>query len=264
MVAAPADSNIVGAMMRSDPGHPIAVFSGNTRVDLAMFGEQDTGPYAILEQNLPIQLWGTEYVGLNAPALLDDLQGSWQIVASQPNTVVDVEYSGTIDFLGMPGTPFMMNDGDVVSFTSTNGGDNGGDFVIVANKPVGVMNYVRGRHHEMEDDISVGAAMISVAPSDRLRNNYIIFWPEGERGWLGVGRPIQMPVSFNGQNIVPQSVTALWMASDWEAATWEFDPGVTRISADEDFAAKVVLTLDGYVSWSSEWGIGYLPGLRTD
>ncbi|KIG14174.1 Transposase [Enhygromyxa salina] len=252
-------TSVSGTQLTTDAEHPIAVFTGHPFAELY---EGDSKHTFILEQNLPIQMWGTEYVGLRAPRLVDaPLSSAWQIAAWQDDTEVTFEYSGTIQ--GLPPGPVILQNMEFIEF-SANGIDNIGDFVISSNQAVGVMNYMVGQKWNQTD--STGAAQIAVAPADRLQTSYVVYVPDylptPPRMRLGVGRAVDSPIYFNGQPNDPLGLSQLWMLGDWEAGAWELAEGVTRVTGDEPFTANVVFSPEGYTNYT--YGLGYLAGLRTN
>jgi hypothetical protein len=95
----------------------------------------------------------------------------WQICASEDNTQVVLTAPPGVS--GLPASPFVLDRGEVQEMEVSGTTDAPGDFLIQADKPVGVLQYMKGSSFLDGGDPS----MAYLSPSEQFLPRYVVLVP---------------------------------------------------------------------------------------
>jgi hypothetical protein len=170
----PGDS-MTGSRITSNPGHPIAVFSGQE----CAFIPFETYACDHLEEQMPgLLFWGKKFVAARMPVRSVAANAElvlWQIYASENNTVVTLTANPTIQ--GLPSPQQTLAQGQMLEFYVNGPINDPGDFFISSDKPIGVMQYMIGS--ENPDCGSIGdPAMVYTSPTEQFLPRYVVLVPD--------------------------------------------------------------------------------------
>ncbi len=241
-------SSLGGMKVSSDPDHPIAVFSGTYGAMMQPpMGLGSTGIGIMLDQNLPVSLWGTEYVVVRVPPPPDEAvtpdPGRWQILSAVDNTSVSFDVQGGL--MGLPPDGTLVDDGEPLDLEVVGGvmpGTNTGHFRVTASAPISVANFVsEGNDHE--------PSMVIFPPSDRLVDRHLVFNAPngggfGSKVWVTIGHVAGAEIMIDGEPTVTFSTSPI--ALGWEQGRWVLadEGGVVEVSSTEPFVGN-------YMRWAS-------------
>jgi hypothetical protein len=166
--------SMTGSRVTSDAEHPVAVFSGQE----CAFIPETTYACDHLEEQMPgLRFWGTEIVAARMPvrsigAVTENVL--WQIYASEPQTQVTLTAAP-----GVTGLPFevaVLNQGQLLEFYVGGTQAQPGDFHIVADKPIGVMQYMIGSENPNANGTG-DPAMVYTSPVEQFLPRYVVLVP---------------------------------------------------------------------------------------
>jgi hypothetical protein len=180
----------------------------------------DFGSDLAIEQNLPIDLWGTLYVGAHAPVRGAESHW-WRIYSGAVNVTVNVEPP-------QPGTPInLANPGDWIEIVVP----TGTNLVFEGNGPFMPVQYVSG-HHDGANDMG-SPAMIQSVPTDRFLDRYVFMTPtDYDQHFAQVIR------ATGGADVLIDSMpVAGWETiGAWEIANASVAEGTHEVSSTDGFA----------------------------
>jgi hypothetical protein len=192
----------------------------------------DFGSDLAIEQNVPVDYWGTQYVGAHAPVRGVESHW-WRIYAGADNVTVNTDPP-------QPGTPVILaNAGDwaeIIVPTGTN-------FVFEADGPFLPVQYVSG--HFDAGNAMGSPAMVQAVPTDRYLDRYVFMTPtDYEQHYAQVVRPAGgAAVSIDGIDV------ANWESvGEWEIANVMVSEGTHLVESAEPFG----LTQFGYSQHDTE------------
>lgn len=238
--------SFTGTYIESD--EPIGVFSSNDCANVP------TGPGAqcccehLEEQVFGLQTWGTTYVAARVPQRGSE-PSLWQILASEDNTTVTFNASGSVT--GLPPS-VVLNAGEYVEYMVNGPAANPGDFLVTADEPILVTQFM------VAGSMAGGSAngdpsMVQAVPVEQFLDTYVVLVPNT---WVN---DFFVLVREQGEtvNIDGSPVTSGWTAvgtSGYEVARVSVADGVHTLSGSAPFGV-VVIGYDSYDSYAYPGGL---------
>jgi hypothetical protein len=148
----------------------------------------------------------------------------------------------------------MLNKGEKLEFFA--GGDvaDPGDFIVEADKPIAVVNYMTGFGNLMGSNIG-DPAMVQLSPVEQFLPRYVVLVPnQWDVDMLVVTREAGEEVLLDGVAI--PDLDFIPVGTDYEVARVVVQDGVHQLSSDSGFSV-VVVGFDGADSYA------YLGGSST-
>jgi len=169
-----AHDSLTGTRVTADQGHPIVVFSGQE----CAFIPFEVYACDHLEEQIPgMRFWGKDFVASRMPVrstagTAEDVL--WQVYASEDET--EISFDAAAGVTGLPASPSYLNQGEVLEFYAGGTTAEPGDFMVHANKPIGLMQYMIGS--ENPNCGSIGdPAMVYVSPTEQFLPRYVVLVP---------------------------------------------------------------------------------------
>ncbi len=249
---AASQSGFSGTYLVSDK--PIAVFSANECANIP--GLPKCCCDHVEEQIYGLQTWGKSYVASRLP--IRQTSGvepnQWHIFASENNTTVT--YQAHPSVTGLPNGPQTMSQGQVVYLEVGGTQANPGDFVVTADKPIFIMEYMSS-----QGAISSGTgdpAMTQGVPVEQYLDNYVVLVPPNWiNDYLVLTKPIGSIVNLDG-NAVPQNdfvqINDGINPPEWEVARVKTPDGVHKLDGSKPFGV-IVVGFDSYDSYAYPGGL---------
>ena len=160
-----------GTTVESDG--PIAVFTENDCSNVPASG-QDCCCEHLEEQVFGLQTWGKTYVASRTP-----LRGSeptvWQILASEAETTIT--FSASTEITGLPAS-LTLNKGEEEIMTVSGTANNPGDFLISADKPILVVQYMVGAYMVEQGGSDGDPSMVQAVPVEQFLDHYVVLVPD--------------------------------------------------------------------------------------
>ncbi|MCR9162672.1 MAG: IgGFc-binding protein [Nannocystaceae bacterium] len=232
------NTSLVGSRIESDdPTKPIGVFSGH---ECAWIPHQVTACDHIEDQLSGVRLWGTRFVASRmpvrqAPGTVPE-DSLWQIVASEDDTTVT--FTADPEVTGVPAGPQVLQAGEMVQFYAGGTEAHPGDFIVDADKPIAVANFMTG-----EGNLTMGntgdPAMAQQSPIEQYLPRYIVLVPsEWVTDMLVVTRPAGVEVTVDGVAI--DDAEFVDAGEGFEVARVLTTDGVHALDSAEGFMVMVV------------------------
>jgi hypothetical protein len=246
---------LTGSLIVSNEDHPVAVFTGHECAfvpDGQMYCDH-------LEDQMPgLRFWGTEVVASRMPprggtTATDEVL--WQIYASEDDTTIALSASSAVT--GLLPSPFTVDAGDVAEMYVSGPIDDPGDFVVQADKPIGVMQYMTGSTNPFA--MSDGdPCMVYMSPTEQFLPRYVVLVPYN---WVSdeliITRPSGVEVLLDDAAI-PDSAFIEVASSEWEVARQSVEDGVHVLESGdgESGLGVIVVGHDDYDSYCYAGGMG--------
>jgi hypothetical protein len=165
---------LTGTQISSQMDHPIGVFSGQ---ECAFIPANVYACDHLEDQLSGLRLWGTHFIASRMPARMVNTPETtlWQIYASEDGTTVDL--SASMQVTGLPNNPFMMQAGELVQFYASGTQAVPGDFEVVANRPIAVLNYMTGAQNVSFNFDQGDPAMVQLSPVEQYLPRYVVLVP---------------------------------------------------------------------------------------
>jgi hypothetical protein len=249
------DYSLTGSSIISDPHHPVAVFSGHACANIP----SNVCCCDHLEEQLSgVRMWGRDFVAAHMPIRnLDKPEATlWQIYASEHGTTVTVDADPAL--IGVPGTQFKLNMGEVEQLFVTAPAGIEADFRVHADRPIAVVGYMTGSHNLPEALHEEGGdpAMVQFVPVEQFLPRYVILVPGT---WihdaLVLTRKVGTIVSIDGVPVSDAEFTPL-VDGEWEVARVFVADGVHTLDGDGEPFGVVVIGWDHYDSYAYAGGTG--------
>jgi hypothetical protein len=247
--------SMTGSRITANEDHPIIVFSGQE----CAFIPDGTCCCDHLEEQLPgMRFWGKEMVAARMPVRSTAAETDevfWQVYASEDDT--EVTFSAADGVVGLPMSPTTMMQGDVLEFYVKGTQANPGDFFVVADKPIGVMQYMVGCFHLNAGNIG-DPAMVYTSPTEQFLPRYVVLVPGT---WINdaliITRHATQGVLLD-DNPLPDDPFVPVADSGFEVARIPIDDGIhTLRTEDEEYGlAVIVVGYDDYDSYAYAGGMG--------
>ncbi|HUT78354.1 MAG TPA: MopE-related protein [Polyangia bacterium] len=247
--------SMTGSRVTSDPDHPVAVFSGQ---ECAFIPETIYACDHLEEQMPGLRFWGTEFVAARMPvrstAATSDIV-LWQVYASEDAT--QVSFAASVGVTGVPVSPQMLNQGQMLEFYVNGNQVQPGDFHILADKPIGVMQYMTGSTNPNANSIG-DPAMVYTSPVEQFLPRYVVLVPST---WINdalvVTRVAGSEVLLDGTAIPGGSFVQV-ASSGYEVARVAVPDGIHTLESTNpsNGLAVVVVGYDTYDSYAYAGGMG--------
>ncbi len=236
---------------RIEANKPIAVFTAH---ECANVPANAFACDHLEEQLSGVRLWGQDFAASRVPVRSAGSPETslWQIQASENGTTVSL--SADADVSGLPDSPISLAAGEVVEFYVGGTATSPGDFVINANKPIAVMNYMTGA----DNPPSTGTgdpAMVQLSPTEQFLPRYVVLVPsEWTTDVLVVTRTAGNDIELDGANIDDGEFIEI-DNGEFEVARVVVTDGVHTLESDAGFSV-VVVGYDEYDSYAYLGGSG--------
>ncbi len=168
--------SMTGSRVTANTGHPVVMFSSHKCATVP------SGVSACdhLEEQLPgMRFWGKRFVaarmpvrGVSATNTTDNVM--WQIYAGEDDTTVSL--SGSSEVQGLPFESSVLNRGESVEFLVSGTDEAPGDFYILSEKPIAVMQYMTGSGGPEANDLG-DPAMVYMSPTEQFLSRYVVLVP---------------------------------------------------------------------------------------
>jgi hypothetical protein len=234
-----SNQSLTGTKITSDDDHPIAVFSGNT---CALIPLESGACDHLHEQLTGVQKWGREFLAARMPVRSTEMPiepSLWQIVASEDNTTI--EFSASSQVTGLPSGAVILDAGEIWEEFVAGTLDEPGDFVISADKPIGVCNYMTGSSTVVPNtpEDPGDPSQVQISPVEQYLERYVLLVPEH---WLydvvTVVRPNGVEVEVDGEAVDDGEFSSV--GPDHEVARVLVEDGVHTFAADQGISVIVV------------------------
>jgi hypothetical protein len=254
MFAKNASEAVTGSQITTSEDKPVAVFSGARCVYIP----EGNGACDHLETQMSgLQLWGQRFVASRMPVRVsDDPEDTpWHVYASEDGTTVTFSANGNVS--GLPNGDVVLDAGELLELWVTGDEANPGDFLIEADKPIAVLNYMKGSYAlPVELDFPGDPAMIQLAPVEQFLPIYVVLVPSGwANDYLVLTRKAGEEVELDGAPVDDDLFVAV--PGGFEVARVSVEDGVHQLLGDGEFAVEVI----GFESTDS---YAYLGGAKTE
>ncbi len=247
--------SMTGSHVTSNPGHPIAVFSGTECSNVPL----NVTACDHLEEQLPgHRLWGRKFVAARMPVRSKEAMSEnvlWQIYASDDDT--EIALSSAAGVQGLPNSPATLNRGEMLELYVSGFQEAPGDFFIEASRPVGVMQYMVGASTDKSDGLG-DPAMAYVSPVEQFLPYYVVLVPTSwKRHALIITRKEKTPV-FLDDELIPDAEFAAVAESGYEVTRRRVLAGIHTLESGsgKDGLAVTVVGWDEYDSYAYTGGMG--------
>lgn len=237
VMVATLNTSLVGSRIESDDtDKPIGVFSGH---ECAWIPHSVTACDHIEDQLSGVRLWGSRFVAsrmpVREPANPEDTL--WQIVASEDDTTVT--FTADPEVTGVPAGPQVLQAGGVIEFYAGGTPAHPGDFLVDADKPIALANYMTGEGNLSAGTNSGDPAMAQQSPIEQYLPRYIVLVPsEWINDVLVVTRPTGVAVTLDGVAI--DDAEFIDAGGGYEVARVPAADGVHALDSTEGFMVMVV------------------------
>lgn len=233
---------------------PVAVYASNDCANVPADGQYCCCEH-LEEQIFGLQTWGEVYVGARSP-----LRGSeptvWHILAHQDGTNVSINAHNEISGY----TPdFTLNAGEHVEFTVSGSQANPGDFLVIADKPVLVTQYMVGAFMVEQNGDNGDPAMVQMVPVEQYLDQYVVLVPNTWiNDFLILIRPEGASIQVDGTEVtgpwVGVGATNYEGPYQYEVTRHPVSDGVHVLTGTDPFGV-IVLGYDSYDSYAYPGGL---------
>ena len=202
-----------------------------------------------------LQTWGTTYVASRMPVRNSGTPeaSQWQIFASENNTTINITAAGAVT--GLPVTPLVMMQGDVLELDVGGSIADPGDFVVAADKPIMLMEYMSSSQYTNASTQNAGdPAQTQMVAAEQYLDNYVVLVPlNWVNDFMIITKPVGATVNLDGI-LVPQSSFTQVGTSTWEVARISVTDGVHTLDGTMPFGV-IVVGYDSYDSYAYPGGL---------
>jgi len=255
VATANVEDSLTGSRITSNTGHPIAVFTGQ---QCAYIPKQTYACDHLEEQLTGIRFWGDTFVASRMPLRTTDTVSDivlWQIYASEDGTTVTLTSNAGV--MGLPASPAILNQGEMLEFYAYGTNTEPGDFIIEADKPISVMQYMTGSMNEHAGGVG-DPAMALMSPVQQFLTRYVVLVPAT---WVNdalvITRTAGSPVLLDGVPI-PDAEFLEIAGSGYEVARHVTSDGMHTLASENesDGLGVIVVGWDEYDSYAYVGGMG--------
>ena len=235
---------------------PVAVFSAHWCANIPI---QGCCCDHLEEQLFGLQTWGKRYVAARHPPRSTGTPEAthWHILASQDNTTV--EFFAHSDVTGLPAGPQTLQAGETLFVSVSGTMANPGDFIVDADKPILVMEYLSSSYTTNVSTQQAGdPAMNQAVPVEQFLDSYVVLVPPN---WIYdhvvLVKPVGATIDMDGAPIDPSQFTAIddgVNPVEWEVGRLTAADGVHTFTGSQPFGI-VVLGYDSYDSYAYPGGL---------
>jgi hypothetical protein len=211
------------------------------------------------EQLFGLQTWGKTYVAARHPVRNSGATAEatyWHIIASEDAT--NITFRATPGVTGLPG-PTTLNRGQTLQVAVGGPTTNPGDFIVIGDKPILVMQYMSSSANTNASVANAGDPFMTQAvPVEQFLDNYVVLAPAN---WINdrmvITKPVGATVTVDG-NPIPQA--SFLTINDgvnppaWEVARIVTADGVHSLTGTAPFGVTV-LGYDSYDSYAYPGGL---------
>jgi hypothetical protein len=229
------NTSLVGSRIESlDPTKPVGLFSGH---ECAQIPHLETACDHIEDQLSGVRLWGTTFVASRMPVRDPVPEDSlWQVVASEDDTTVS--FTANAQVTGVPVGSQVINAGEVIQFYAGGTVANPGDFLVDADKPIALANFMTGSGN-LSSSNDGDPAMAQLSPIEQYLPRYIVLVPsEWVNDMFVVTRPAGVEVQVDGMAIADTDFVDV--GGGYEVARVLTTDGVHTLESTEGFMVMVV------------------------
>ncbi len=247
-----ANATFLGSYISSDK--PVSVFSTHWCANVP---NQVCCCDHLEEQVSGVQTWGKEFVAsrLTVRNAANPEPTYWHVLASENATTVS--FTASPDVTGLPMGPQMLNEGQALTLTVDGSVANPGDFLVSADKPIYMMQYLSSASAPGMAGVA-GAqagdpAMVQGVPVEQFRTNYVILVPAN---WvydnLVITAATGETVTLDGTPIPDNAYVQV--GPNWRVARVSTTDGVHSLNGTAPFSV-LVLGFDSYDSYAYPGGL---------
>ncbi|MBN2725217.1 MAG: hypothetical protein JXR95_14225 [Deltaproteobacteria bacterium] len=253
-IETPGDNSFSGTYIESN--HPISVFSTHWCANIPAMG---CCCDHLEEQLIGLQSWGNVYVAARMPVRNTGTPEAtiWQVFASEDNT--NIWFTASPEVTGLPASPITLNAGQMQELTISGSIANPGDFIVTADKPILVMEYLSSSYYtNASTDRAGDPAMTQMVPVAQFLDSYIVLVPSN---WIYdhaiLIKPVGSNVLMDGTVVAQSNFTPIndgVNPVEWEVARISVGDGIHTFDGDAPFGI-VVLGYDSYDSYAYPGGL---------
>ncbi|MBU1413784.1 hypothetical protein KKC22_19895, partial [Myxococcota bacterium] len=253
-IESPSDAGFNGTYIASDK--PLAVFSTHWCANVPT---QTCCCDHLEEQLIGLQSWGNVYVAARMPVRSSGTPEAtvWHILASQNNT--SISFIANPSVTGLPASPQVLGAGQSIQLSVSGTMANPGDFIITADKPILVMEYLTTSASTNAPVAQAGdPAMTQMVPVAQYLDNYIVLVPVN---WIYdyaiLIKPAGASVTMDGTAVAGGSFIPISDGVNpvqWEVARIPVPDGVHAFTGTEPFGI-VIVGYDSYDSYAYPGGL---------
>ena len=193
----------------------------------------------IEEQVAGLHLWGTQFVAARVPPRTPGSPETslWQIYASEDDTTVTIAANPAVT--GLPNTPTMLDRGQKLEFYAGGTSAHPGDFLVSADKPIALLNYMTGYGNLPFADQTGDPAVVQLSPVEQFLPVYVVVVPDKwEIDQLVITRQTGQPVELDGMPL--NDVAFVPVGPDHEVGRFVVADGVHQLEGPVGFSVVVV------------------------
>ncbi|MFV8755320.1 hypothetical protein ACNOYE_32620 [Nannocystaceae bacterium ST9] len=245
-----ANNQFTGTYITADK--PIAVFSTHWCANVPI---QNCCCDHLEEQVYGLQTWGKSYVASRLPIRNNGTPELtyWHLFAAENGT--NVTFDAAVGVTGVPGAQ-VMNAGQVLLLQIGGTAQNPGDFVVEADKPIFMMQYMSSSANTNVAPAQAGdPAMTQGVPTEQFRDDYVLLIPSN---WVNdrlvITKPANATITLDGAMIAPAMFTNIGTQGEWQVARVPAADGVHTLTGTAPFSV-VVVGYDEYDSYAYPAGL---------
>jgi hypothetical protein len=250
----PNSGSFAGTYVTADK--PVAVFSNNWCANVPT---QVCCCDHLEEQLIGLQTWGNTYVAARHPVRNTGTPETahWQIVASQAATTVTFSHSPGVT--GVPAVPQTLNAGQYLTLAVGGTIANPGDFVVTADKPILVMQYMSSSQTtNAPANLAGDPFMTQAVPVEQFLDSYLVLVPTAwTYDYVILTKPVGATVTIDNLQVPQASFVTIndgINPPQWEVARVALADGVHTMTGSAPFGV-VILGLDAYDSYAYPGGL---------
>ncbi len=247
-------TSMTGTKVVSNEGHPVALFSGQ---ECALIPASTCCCDHLEEQIAGLRQWGQNFVASRMPVRNPGTPEAslWQIYASEDGTSITINSDPGVTGINMPA--FSLNRGQMVELYVTGPVSEPGDFEIIADKPIGVFNYMTGSENMPGPYATTGdPAMVQLSPIEQYLPRYVVLVPgTWENDVAVITRQVGAVVTIDGVPVGDTEFNPV-AGSGYEVARVSIPDGVHVLDGADDPFGVVIVGYDGWDSYAYLGGTG--------
>lgn len=234
IMVATDNTDLTGTRISADD--PVAVFSAH---ECAYIPDLMNACDHIEEQVAGLHFWGTQFVAARLPPRTPASPETalWQIYASEDDTTVSLSADPAVS--GLPNTPTTLDRGQKLEFYA--GGDQAhpGDFLVSADKPIAVFNYMTGYGNLPFAQQTGDPAMVQLSPVEQFLPTYVVIVPDKwDIDQLVITRESGQAVALDGTPLADSAFVPV--GPDHEVGRFIVADGVHELSSGIGFSVVIV------------------------
>jgi hypothetical protein len=228
------NTDLTGTRVASDD--PIAVFTAH---ECAYIPDLMSACDHLEEQMAGLHLWGTRFVAARVPPRTPASPETslWQIYASEDDTTITLDAEAGVS--GLPPSPQSLDRGEKLEFWAGGTQAHPGDFLVEADKPIAVLNYMTGYGNLPLQDQTGDPAVVQLSPVEQFLPVYVVVVPDKwEIDQLVLTRETGIPIELDGEPLSDAAFVPV--GPDHEVGRFVVDDGVHELRSDAGFSVVVV------------------------